>query len=192
VGNGCNIKVWGDRWLPTPQTYKVQSPPRINDSQSMVASLINRTSKNWNEELLKEVFIEEEAKVIANIPLSPLLPEDRLIWRGTVSGIFTVRSAYHLGKEEHERRAAQCSQVNTRQDVWKTLWAMELPNDVKMFVWRACQNILPTRMNLYRQKIIEEANCQCCEVEEKTLIHALWTCPAAQDVWGNKSSPFQK
>jgi hypothetical protein len=46
VGNGCNIKVWGDRWLPTPYTYKVQSPPRIIDSQSMVTSLINHSTKN--------------------------------------------------------------------------------------------------------------------------------------------------
>jgi hypothetical protein len=192
VGNGCNIKVRGDRWLPNPHTYKVQSHPRIIDGQSMVSSLINHTSKNWNEDLLKEVFIEEEAKVIANIPLSPLLPEDRLIWRGTASGKFIVRSAYHLGKEEHERRAAQCSKWNTGQDVWKTLWALELPNPVKMFVWRACQNILPTRMNLFRRKVIEEAKCSCCEVEDETLIHALWTCPATQDVWGSKTSPFQK
>lgn len=141
---------------------------------------------------LKEVFSEEEAKVIANIPLSPLLPEDRLIWRGTASGNFTVQSAYHLGKEDQERRVAQCSNENTGQDVWKTLWAMELPNAMKMFVWRACQNILPTRMNLYRRKIIEEAKCPCCEVEDETLIHALWTCPAAQDIWGSKMSHFQK
>jgi len=155
----------------------------------MVSSLINHTSKNWNEDLLKEVFTEEEAKVIAN---SPLLPEDRLIWRGTASGKFTVKSAYHLGKEEQERRAAQCSKGNTGQDVWKTLWAMELPNAVKMFVWRACQNILPSRVNLFRRKVIEEAKCPCCEVEDETLIHALWTCPAAQDVWGSKTSPFHK
>jgi len=62
----------------------------------MVASLINPTSKNWSEALLKEVFMEEEAQVIANSPLSPLLPEDRLIWHGTASGIFSVRSAYHV------------------------------------------------------------------------------------------------
>jgi hypothetical protein len=88
VGNGCNIKVWGDCWLPTPQTFQVQYPPRIIDSKFKVASIINPISKNWNVALLKEVFTEEEAQVIANIPLSPLLPEDKLIWRGTASGFF--------------------------------------------------------------------------------------------------------
>jgi hypothetical protein len=192
VDNGCNIKVWGDRWLPTPQTFQVQSPPKIIDSQSMVASLINPTSKNWNEALLKEVFTEEEAQVIANIPLSSLLPKDRLIWCETASGIFLVRSAYYLGKEEKERRAAQSSQLSIEQELWKALWAMEVPNVVKMFAWKACQNILSTGRNLCKRRVIEEANCPCCGLEEESLIHALWTCPVAQDVWESKTSPFQK
>jgi len=69
---------------------------------------------------------------------------------------------------------------------------MEVPNAVKMFAWRACQNILPTRRNLCKRRVIEEANCPCCGLEEESLIHALWTCPAAPDVWGSKTSPFQK
>jgi hypothetical protein len=93
-----------------------------------------------------------------------------------------VRSAYHLGKEEHERRVAQSSQASTGHELWKALWAMEVPNAVKMFAWRACQNILPTHLNLRKRRVIEEANCPCCGVEEESLIHALWSCPAAQDV----------
>jgi hypothetical protein len=29
VGDGSFIKLWGDRWLPTPTMYTVQSPSRI-------------------------------------------------------------------------------------------------------------------------------------------------------------------
>jgi len=32
----------------------------------------------------------------------------------------------------------------------------------------------------------------CCEREEETIIHALWECPSAQDVWGCKESFFKK
>jgi hypothetical protein len=187
VGNGCKIKVWGDRWLSTPQTYQVQ---RVIDSQCLVSSLINPISKSWNVDLIQEVFCGDEAQVIANIPLSPLLHEDKLIWRGTASTIFTVCNAYHLGKEVQERVAAQSSHSEARQDMWKALWAMEVPNTVKMFTWRACHNILPTRLSLFKRKIIEDANCPCCGVEEESVIHALWTCLAAKDVWGSKTSPF--
>jgi hypothetical protein len=74
-----------------------------------VASLIDPLTKNWNSELLQEVFQHEEALVISNIPLCPLQPPDRLIWRGTTNGVFTVRSAYHLGKELQNNMAAQSS-----------------------------------------------------------------------------------
>jgi hypothetical protein len=40
--------------------------------------------------------------VIKNIPLSPFLPKDRLIWSGTNNVIFTVRCAYDM---EVERRS---------------------------------------------------------------------------------------
>jgi hypothetical protein len=53
-----------------------------------------------------------------------------------------------------------------------------------MFSWRACHNILPTRSNLAKRKVVEDSLCPCCKREPKTTLHVLWNCPAAQDVWG--------
>jgi hypothetical protein len=41
VGNGKDIKVWGEQWLPTPTTFTVQSHPRILDENAHVVELIN-------------------------------------------------------------------------------------------------------------------------------------------------------
>jgi hypothetical protein len=49
--------------------------------------------------LINEVFEAKGAQVIKNIPLNPFLPPDRMVWKGTSDGVFTVRIAYHLGKE---------------------------------------------------------------------------------------------
>jgi hypothetical protein len=57
---------------------------------------------SWKTTLLQEVF-NEEARVIANIPLSHTLPPDQLIWNGIIDGVFTVKSAYHMGMEIQER-----------------------------------------------------------------------------------------
>lgn len=43
-----------------------------------------------------------------------------------------------------------------------------------------------------KRKIVDSASCPCCGGKDETLIHAIWECPAAQDVWGSQDSPFQK
>ncbi|XP_062151892.1 uncharacterized protein LOC133860272 [Alnus glutinosa] len=88
--------------------------------------------------------------------------------------------------------AAQSSNARKDQDVWKHLWAMSVPTAVKNFAWRACHEVLPIRVNLKKRKIVEVATCPCYEAAEETLIHAIWACPAAQDVWGSHLSYFHK
>jgi ribonuclease HI len=192
VGDGQSIKIWGEKWLPTPSSYSVQSSPRSLTVNCLVADLIDYDLRKWKEELIQAEFGEEEAKTISGIPLNPLLPADKLIWRGTVNGEFSVRSAYHLGVEVEESKRGQCSIPGKDKDIWKTLWSLGAPNVVKMFIWRACNEVLPTRCNLFQRKAIENKICPCCEVEDDDALHALWLCPAAKDVWGCSSSSFQK
>jgi hypothetical protein len=80
---------------------------------------------------------------------------------------FFVRSAYHLGKEAQEALAAQSSSSKLDQFAWKTLWALTVPNAVKIFSWRACHKVLPTKENLRRRKVLEEASCPFCLSEKR-------------------------
>jgi hypothetical protein len=192
IEDGKSVKICGDRWLLTPTSFSVQSCPRILDASSHVAYLIDQEQRSWILTLLQEIFTEEEAKTIANIPLSPLLPKDKLIWRGTTHGQFTFRSAYHLGKEIQEDAVGQCSNEDKGLVVWKTIWALGIPNQVKIFLWRACNDVLPTRVNHFQRKVTESKCSLYCQIEEESTLHALWTCPAARDIWGCAKSRFQK
>jgi hypothetical protein len=182
VGDGKSIKIWGDRWLPTPITHSVQSPPKIIGPESMVNVLIDQNRGCWKQELLVEIFTSEEARVIENIPLSPCLSKDIQFWKASRNGIFTVRSAYHLGKELIDSSSAQSSRGGVEKGFWKDLWALCVSNQVKMFTWRACHNILPTRSNLSKRKVVEDNMCPCCKRERETAMHVIWSCPASQDV----------
>jgi hypothetical protein len=62
----------------------------------------------------------------------------------------------------------------------------------KMFMWRACNDLLPTRSNLVKRGIIHEAQCPFCEKDEETVEHILWSCPSAQDVWSCGPRKLQK
>ena len=66
--------------------------------------------------------------------------------------------------------------------VWARIWKLHAPNKIKVFGWRACQNILPTCENLVRRRIIEDDICNICHRFPKIAIHALWECGVAQDM----------
>ena len=48
VGNGRRIHIWEDKWLPTPSTYKVITPPKPINDFPMVSSLIDYETKKIN------------------------------------------------------------------------------------------------------------------------------------------------
>lgn len=146
--------------------------------------LIDQETKTRKLPLMQATFHPEEARVIAALPLSQKLPLDRLIWLGTTTGVFSVCIAYHLGMELQERERGQTSTVEKGKVVWRILWTLRVPNHVKLFLWRACNNILPTKQNLLKRRIVEEDRCPCCTIEEESTDDVLKYYPAAQDVWG--------
>ena len=76
--------------------------------------------------------------------------------------------------------------------VWAKLWKLNVPNKIKVFGWRACHNILPTRDNLMLRKIVEEDGCMLCSRGAETRIHALWECAVAKDEWSGSMIRLQR
>jgi hypothetical protein len=57
-----------------------------------------------------------------------------------------------------------------------------VPNVEKKFIWRTSYDILPTRVNLYWRKILDDPKCPICGREDETTIHILWECPSTMAV----------
>lgn len=45
--------------------------------------------------MVRQILCPMEADLVLSIPLSPRLPLDKMVWAGTSSGKFLVRSAYN-------------------------------------------------------------------------------------------------
>jgi hypothetical protein len=159
IGNGTKVHIWGDKWLPKPSTYCIQSPPKGLDSDALVSELIDHSAGEWKHSLLREIFSKEEVEAIQSIPISLTNQPDKQIWRGTMKGDFSVGSAYHMAKELEASCQAGCSN-RSEEKIWKGIWNSQIPNTVKTFMWRACQNLLPTRENLAKRKIITDPPAQ--------------------------------
>lgn len=58
-----------------------------------------------------------------------------------------------------------------------------MPKKIRIFVWRAAKNLLPSAENLWKRKIVQEPTCQLCKMGIENLFHALVDCKAAKKVW---------
>lgn len=84
------------------------------------------------------------------------------MWRCTVNGIFNIKSAYHLQGEIYSITKGQSSQGKQNAEEWIKLYKLSLPPTTKTFMWRACLNILPTKLNLCKNKILADPLCPLC------------------------------
>ena len=85
---------------------------------------------------------------------------DVVVWLHNRDGNYSVKSGYHVARNVL-REWAKCSIV-LGQQIWKKLWKVRVPNKMKVFAWRACHEILPTRVNLVKRNIIRDNICHCC------------------------------
>lgn len=63
---------------------------------------------------------------------------------------------------------------------------------VRVFLWKACSNILPTKLNLEKRSVVEDSLCPICRLEGESVEHILWTCESARDVWAACNNKIQK
>lgn len=192
IGNGESVVIGQDIWIPQASTSQIHPPLHDLFLKARVCELINADSKTWNLQLLSVVFYEAEASIIRKIPISVNGSPDKLIWRGTKDGTFTVKSAYLLMNQMQQDAMGQCSTSESHKEVWRKIWNLNAPNASKMLLWRASHDSLPTNLNLFRRKIRESPFCPICECEDESALHALWSCLSAQDVWSLGPRRLQK
>ena len=184
VGTRSGISIWNDAWLLSPSTYKVITPARVLNVDATVDSLIDLNLMKWNVNLLKEIFVPRDVEVIQQIPLSLRKPCDKLIWTGTPNGKFTVKSAYNLLLgEANSSLGSSSSGGSLDRYLWSNIWSSQVQPKIKIFMWRACLDILPNRTKLFEKGVLHSFSCQWCEDEPETSSHVLWQCAFVQKIW---------
>lgn len=63
---------------------------------------------------------------------------------------------------------------------------------VKVFLWKVGNDLLPTKKNMFQRKIVEDPSYPIYQEEVESVMHALWECLAANDVWANDQSYVKK
>lgn len=72
---------------------------------------------------------------------------------------------------------------------WLGLRRLNILPKVKIFVWRACLNILPNAVELVRRHISSNPYCMHCNGALETMAHVLMECRGCEEIWSNP--PFK-
>ena len=184
VGDGAAINIWQDKWVPSQNGHKVISPPNTLQAGAEVCELLS-PSFSWNTELIEEIFLPFEAESIKQIPLVGVNKPDRLIWAQSLNGCFSIQSTFHMLVEESRKGAqgASSSSAQRWNSFWNKLWSIQVPQKIRLFMWKKCSNILPICTKLFDRKIISNFFYPVCGEEAKTINHMFIDCPVALEVW---------
>lgn len=68
IGNGQQVNIWTDPWLPRCTTRQPVTP-RAGNILQKVEELIDPVSEQWDVQLLVQTFREEDVQLIRSIPV---------------------------------------------------------------------------------------------------------------------------
>ena len=182
IGDGSWINIWKHRWLDSSGGGQIVSP-QLDPSLITVKDLFIPDTKFWNKELIEQNFLPLEAESIQGIPVSQYLIEDLLIWPHTMDGSYSVKNAYKLLAAEIRFALPSSSATEGCKPFWNRIWNLLVPNKVKHFMWRASNESLPTKLNLFTQYILLENICSLYEEHAEDTIHCLWLCDRVKCIW---------
>jgi hypothetical protein len=138
VGNGDNIEIWKDPWIPSSPDRKIVSL-RGDCILTRIAELIDPSTGTWDVEMVQSIFHPIDAQRILQIPLNPNGFHDFLASHHTRSGVFSVRSAYHV-EWKHQFNGVTCrsliSETSLNNPTWKILWKLDVSGKVRIYLWR--------------------------------------------------------
>ncbi|XP_030973764.1 uncharacterized protein LOC115993913 [Quercus lobata] len=175
IGDGKMVSIKEDKWLPD-KVYRTVSSPIPFIPPDEVSMLIDTETGAWKEEEVRHMFLPHEAKNISSIPQSTRLPQDSIIWSKNPSGVFSTQSAYQLLASDASASSPGSSNPNPQRLLWRGVWTLRTPNRVKHFIWRACNNSLPTMDNLFRRQIVASDRCNICKTHPEDILHVAWGC----------------
>ncbi|XP_042952327.1 uncharacterized protein LOC122289400 [Carya illinoinensis] len=191
IGSGKEVRFWIDSWVPGFTSIAGQhiSPSHygnaelIGDESATINSLFIANQRVWDVGKITALFRPEVALHITKIVLSQDR-EDLICRKKEANGIYTVKSAYRLFKDlSPGRQNGESSNADLLGKMWKAIWSMKLPVKVSIFAWKAVKEILPTKSNLKKKKVLTEDGCVFCHSENEDTLHALCSCLAIKEVW---------
>jgi len=179
VGDGSRIRVWYDPWIKDGGRSHVTTAIHMGKEGLVVRDLIDLNGKLWREDEVKAMFNERDAKNILVMPLIDEVSADKKFWQFTTHENYNLKSAYHYIKEHLVDNGEW-----RKEGSWTKLWRLKIPQKVKVFLWRATRDCLPTRCRLQTCGVHCSDRCVHCNNSSfENDWHVFFGCEKLEPVW---------
>lgn len=179
VGNGENINLWTDHWLPGNQPY-IQSPVVPGFENAKVKLLLANDGGHWNEQMLSVLLSNEDQQLVRKLPIAFQAQEDVAYWRMELSGALSVKSCYYTMLSLSDTNDLPS---NFSSPAWNNIWSIKGPPRVHSFLWKVATKSLPALLRLRQRYVDVDVFCPICREAVEDEFHALVTCSYAYTVW---------
>ncbi|XP_019418539.1 PREDICTED: uncharacterized protein LOC109329320 [Lupinus angustifolius] len=178
LGNGSNIRYWGDNWLgktlvdllgipnQISSALLAKIPDFIQDSAWIIPSWLTRIHPEVCHRILR-----------THIPASHL--PDKLVWLHTNDGNLTSKDAYKFTKTAQQE-----------DNMCNSLWSISIPPSRSFVTWRLYKNRMPTDENLKMRGMVLPSTCNLCCSNEESSAHLFFHCGFANLIWTWLSTQF--
>nr|DAD41264.1 TPA_asm: hypothetical protein HUJ06_015587 [Nelumbo nucifera] len=163
VGNGNNIKIWLDPWIPSITGFKIPLNCPHNCNLEVVADLIDPNTKNWNPGIIRNLFPPPIAEAILKIYILPRTIRIEFV------AYWVANSAMDPNSEENPNNLVGGNSI------WRLLWSLKLLPKIKS-VWRALPNGLPVKELLANRIPALSSTCPVCQESSESIEHVLLYC----------------
>jgi hypothetical protein len=168
--------------MDKPSAVEEDYPQRGRARVRWVSQLMVLGRREWDIPLLCSIFYRYDVEEILKIRLSDRVEEDFIAWFYNKTGLFPVRSAYHLAVQVENWEKHQVGSSSTgdgRRPVLNKAGSGNVPTKVRIFAWRLATYALATQENRKRHTLEKAATYQVCGMVDETGHHAVIRCTKA-------------
>ncbi|XP_030487013.2 uncharacterized protein LOC115703919 [Cannabis sativa] len=175
MGHDSKIQVWNNGWSCGDGVIidaSAINPHVVTDLP--IHAFLTKNGVEWNTTEVKWVFRPSIAEVILNCRTEDFSEEDRLVWRNSPNGEFSIKAAYRC------LHTATMFQDNTCTKIWK----LGLQEHLKPILWKAYRDCIPfkSRYNRIFGWTVGDYSL-CGEAYGDSEAHFFSTCPITCGLW---------
>ncbi|XP_060968531.1 uncharacterized protein LOC133035965 [Cannabis sativa] len=173
AASGVSIDFWKQPWIPWLSWSDFNDlMKKLRGKGFTIRSLADLSLEGrWDQEVVSQIFDEEFAKKILDIPRLPIHHGDRLVWKNRKNGVFSVKDAYYVD---------QVSSFRPSLEIWKHIWHSSIHPRVSIMLWRILNEALPTKSRL---PFLSEKTCFLCGCAEENCLHLFKECSVVKAIW---------